>query len=166
MAKAGAAIVKVNPRKARRFADATGKFAKTDRLDARMLARMGAVLELEARPVRSTLLGELKDLHMAREALVKDRTAALNRSKMMRLTLLKRHNAARIKQIAAQIKEIETAIASLMASDDELAARLAILTSIPGIAKLTAFAILIEMPELGSLDNKQVAALAGLRQSR
>ena len=162
LAKAGAAIVKVNPRQARRFAEATGKFAKTDRLDAAMLARMGAVLQLEPRPVRSTLLGELKDLHMAREALVKDRTAALNRNKMMTLTLLKRQNAARIKQIAEQIKDIETAIASLMASDDELASRLAILTSIPGIAKLTAFAILIEMPELGNLNNKQVAALAGL----
>lgn len=162
LAKAGVAVVKVNPRQARRFAEATGKFAKTDRLDAAMLARMGAVLELEPTPVRSVLLGELKDLHMAREALVKDRTAALNRSKMMTLTLLKRQNVARIRQIAEQIKDIETAIASRMKSDTELASRLAILTSIPGIAKLTAFAILIEMPELGTLDNKQVAALAGL----
>lgn len=69
---AGAALVKVNPRQARRFAEATGKLAKTDRMDAAMLARMGALLELEARPVRSAILNDLKDLQMAREALVKN----------------------------------------------------------------------------------------------
>jgi transposase len=72
----GAPFVKVNPRQARRFAEATGKLAKTDRLDAAMLARMGAVLELEARPARSEALLELRELYVAREALVKDRTAA------------------------------------------------------------------------------------------
>lgn len=77
----GAALVKVNPRQARRFAEATGKLAKTDRMDAAMLARMGALLELEARPVRSAILNDLKDLHMTREALVKNRTAARNRAK-------------------------------------------------------------------------------------
>ena len=65
-------------RQARRFAEATGKLAKTDRLDAAMLARMGALLELEARPARSNALLELKELHIARDALVKDRTAAKN----------------------------------------------------------------------------------------
>ena len=52
---AGVPFVKVNPRQARRFAEATGKLAKTDRLDAAILARMGALLELEARPARSEL---------------------------------------------------------------------------------------------------------------
>ena len=68
---------------ARRFAEATGQLAKTDRLDAAMLARMGALLELEARPARSDALLELKELHIAREALVKDRTAAKNRAKTL-----------------------------------------------------------------------------------
>ena len=75
-------FVKVNPRQARRFAEATGKLAKTDRLDAAILARMGALLELEARPARSEVLLELKELYVAREALVKDRTAAKNRGKL------------------------------------------------------------------------------------
>ena len=70
---------KVNPRRARRFAEAIGTLAKTDRLDAVMLARMGALLELQTRPPRSEALLELKELHLAREALVKDRTAAKNR---------------------------------------------------------------------------------------
>ena len=80
---AGVPFVKVNPRQARRFAEATGKLAKTDRLDAAILARMGAMLELEARPARSELLLELKELYVAREALVKDRTAAKTRGKAL-----------------------------------------------------------------------------------
>src|SRR5262245_40989663 len=92
LAAAGAALVKVNPRRARRFAEATGKLAKTDRLDAAMLARMRALLELEARPTRSAILNDLKDLHMAREALIKNRTAARNRAKNLTLPLLRRQN--------------------------------------------------------------------------
>jgi len=60
----GVPFVKVNPRQARRFAEATGKLAKTDRLDAAILARMGALLELEARPARSEALLELKELYV------------------------------------------------------------------------------------------------------
>ena len=78
---AGVPFAKVNPRQARRFAEATGKLAKTDPLDAAMLARMGAMLELETRPARSEALLELKELYIAREALVNDRTAAKNRGK-------------------------------------------------------------------------------------
>jgi transposase len=110
MADAGLPLVKVNPRQARRFAEATGKLAKTDRLDAAMLARMGALLQLEARPIRSAIFDELKDLHMAREALVKDRTAAKNRAKTIALPLLKRHSAERLKQIERQLKATEEAI--------------------------------------------------------
>ena len=63
---AGVPFVKVNPRQARRFAEATGKLAKTDRLDAAILARMGALLELQARPATSEILLELKELYVAR----------------------------------------------------------------------------------------------------
>ena len=59
---AGVPFVKVNPRQARRFAEAIGKLAKTDRLDAAMLARMGAMLELKTRPPQSEALLELKEL--------------------------------------------------------------------------------------------------------
>ena len=102
---AGVPFVKVNPRQARRFAEATGKLAKTDRLDAAILARMGALLELEARPARSEVLLELKELYVAREALVKDRTAAKNRGKVLTLSLLKRQNAQRLEQIDRQIAD-------------------------------------------------------------
>jgi transposase len=162
LATAGLALAKVNPRQARRFAEATGKLAKTDRCDAAMLARFGALLEPAARPVASPALDEMKELHVARQALVKDRTAALNRQKTVRLALIKRHIAQRLRQIEAQLAAIDAALKALIDADPELAARFAILASIPGIGETTAVAMLIEMPELGSLDHRQAASLAGL----
>jgi transposase len=162
LAKAGLPLVKVNPRQARRFAEATGKLAKTDRLDAALLARMGALLNLDVRPIRSNILAELKELHIAREALVKDRTAAKNRAKIRTLALLKRQNAQRLDQIERQIAAIDVAILAFIEADAELAKRFAILTSIPGVSRITAFALLIEMPELGTLEARQAASLAGL----
>jgi transposase len=162
LAEAGLPIVKVNPRQAKRFAQAIGQLAKTDRLDAAMLARMGALLDLQPRQVASKTLRDLKDLHVARTALIKDRTAAANRSKMLLLPVLKRQNTARCKQIETQLAEIDAAIIALIKTDPELAARFAVLTSIPGIAAITAAMLISEMPELGSLDAKQIAALAGL----
>jgi transposase len=156
----GVPFVKVNPRQARRFAEATGKLAKTDRLDAQILARMGSLLELEARPARSEVLFELKELYVAREALVKDRTAARNRGKALTLSLLKRQNAQRLEQIDRQIATVEAAILQIV--DESLADRFAILISIPGVSNITAFALLIAMPELGSLEAGQAANLAGL----
>ena len=159
---AGVPFVKVNPRQARRFAEATGKLAKTDRLDAAILARMGALLELQARPATSEILLELKELYVAREALVKDRTAAKNRRKVLTESLLKRQNTQRLEQINRQIAAIEAAILEQIRADPDLAQRFAILTSIPGVSAVTAFALLIEMPELGALEAGQAASLAGL----
>lgn len=162
LAKARLPMVKVNPRQARRFAEATGKLAKTDRLDAAMLARMGALLQLEARPIHDECIAELKQLHIAREALVKDRTAAKNRAKALTLTVLKRMNSQRLKHIERQLAAIDAQIESRIKADTQLAHRFNILVSIPGIARLTAFSLLIEMPELGCLEAKQAACLSGL----
>ena len=108
---------------------------------------------------------ELKELYVAREALVKDRTAARNRGKVLTLSLLKRQNAQRLEQIDRQIATVEAAILQIIAANMSLADRFAILTSIPGVSTITAFALLIAMPELGDLEAGQAANLAGLGQS-
>jgi len=154
LAARGVAYAKVNPRQARRFAEATGRLAKTDRVDAAMLARMGAVLELDAQPARTEILQGLKDLMTARRALIKDRTAALARQKVLASSLLKRQAAARLRQIEGHLQELDAAIAHAVGRDALLSQKLAILITIPGIAEATAFAMLIEMPELGSLDRQ------------
>lgn len=162
LSRRGLPFVKVNPRQARRFAQAAGKLAKTDGIDAANLARMGAVLELEARPPKPEYLIELKELYIAREALIKDRTAAKNREKQVSLPLLRRQNAQRLAQIERQIEAIEAGIQARLNAHSALARKLEILRSIPGVSKITAFSLLIEMPELGTLDGKQAASLAGL----
>ncbi|MFN4274642.1 MAG: IS110 family transposase [Aliihoeflea sp.] len=159
---AGIEAVKVNPRSSRRFAEATGELAKTDRIDAAILARMGAVLDLEGRPAKSETMHDLRELGVARQALVKDRIAATNREQIAVNPVIRRQLRARLKQICVQLKEIDAVIASLVDVDPGLSRRRDVLASIPGIGTVTATAILIEMPELGTLDNKQAASLAGL----
>ena len=117
----GQPLVKVNPRQARRFAEATGKLAKPDRIDAIVLAKMGMLLDLDARPAPSEGLSELEELSIAREALVKDRTAAKNRAKALTLPVLKRHNAERLKQIERQIGAIEAVSWSAFRRTSDLA---------------------------------------------
>ena len=124
------------------------------------------MLELKTRPPRSEALFKLKELHLAREALVNDRTAAKNRAKILTVPVLKRHNAQRLEQIKHHIAAIEAEILKQLQADPDLAQRFAILTSIPGLSAITAFALLIEMPELGALEQGQAASLAALRPSR
>jgi transposase len=158
----GLALSKVNPRLARRFCEATGRLAKTDRIDAGLLARYGALLEPRLLQESAQIHNDLKELHVARLALIKDRTAAKNRAKTLCSLLLKRHNADRLRQIDRQIKAVDEAIMSLITEDATLKARFDILVSIPGISQVTAFTLLIEMPELGELKEKAAAALCGL----
>lgn len=162
MAANGLPLSKVNPRLARRFCEATGRLAKTDRIDAGLLARYGALLEPRILQANTQIHNDLKELHVARLALIKDRTAAKNRAKNLSNSLLKRHNTDRLRQIERQIKAVDEAIMALIAEDTSLKARFDILTSIPGVSQITAFTLLIEMPELGDLNEKAAAALSGL----
>lgn len=92
LAEAGLPLCKINPRQACRFAEAIGRHAKTDAVDAAMLALLAALLEPPVRPAISARLDEMKELHIARHALVKDRAATKNREHTRRSTLL-RHQA-------------------------------------------------------------------------
>jgi len=112
-----------------------------------MLAHYG--LMAQPRHLESDVLemAELKELHTARLGLVKDRIALKNRGKNLTLACLKRQNKQILKRIEA---------------DESLKTRFEMLLSIPGISTITAFTLLIEMPELGNLDHKAAAALSGL----
>jgi transposase len=162
LGNAGLSMVKVNPLQARRFAEAIGRRAKTDAIDAAMLARFGALDALQARPMVSQTLSEMKELLVARRGLVKDRVAASNRNHVHRAPLLKRLADQRLRQVERQLAAIDAALRALCRADAELKARLDILVSIPAIGEATALTMLIEMPELGTMDNKCVASLAGL----
>ena len=162
LGNAGVPMVKVNPLQARRFAEAIGQRAKTDAVDAAMLARFGALDALQTRPVVSQTLSTMKELLVARRGLVKDRVAATNRNHVHRAPLLKRLADQRLRQVERQIAAIDAELRALCRADAELKARLDILVSIPAIGEATALTMLIEMPELGTMENKCVASLAGL----
>jgi len=93
---------------------------------------------------------------------VKDGAAAKNRGYAPTAPLLKRQNAQRLEQIERQMAAIEAEILKQIHADADLSRRFAILASIPGVSAVTAFALLIEMPELGALEAQQAASLAGL----
>jgi len=162
MTAADLPLAKVNPLQARRFAEARGTRAKTDKVDAAVLAHMGVALQPDICAAPSKIGRDLKELQIARQALIKDQTAAKNRSKSLRLAMLKKQNKLRLRQIAQNLKAIEDAMLVLIKADQKTARAFEILCSIPGISTLTAATLLTEMPELGSLEQKAVASLAGL----
>ena len=159
---AGLPASKVNPLQARRFAEADGTRAKTDKVDARALARMGRALDLPILTEICETTRILKELQVARQGLIKDRTRALNRQKHQTHPLLKRQTQVRIRQIRTQIETLDAEIKRLLDADPELARQRDILCSIPGLSDVSAAAILIELPEIGTLARKKVASLAGL----
>lgn len=159
---AGLPCAMINPRHARHYAKALGIEAKTDALDAHMLALFAMQVQPQSKPPTAENLNQLKELVAARRAAAQSRTAAQNRLGETSLPLLRQLARARIKQLEQQTCRIESAIHTLITSDPALDARYQIILSIPGMGPVNAFTCLAEMPELGSADAKQIAALAGL----
>lgn len=120
-------LVKVNPLQARRFAEAYGTRAKTDAVDARMLARMGAAFNLEPQAPCSKEIRILKDLHVARAGLIKDCTRLRNRAQTQGISVLKRQTKARLTLLERQIEELDAEIAALIEAQESTARRCEIL---------------------------------------
>lgn len=147
---------------ARRFAEAAGTRARSDAVDARMPARMGATLKLEPDAPMSRHLRLLKDLQTVRAALVKERTCLRNQSHVQTTPILKRQIKARLTLIERQLAEIDAEIASQIASDEALERKRHILRRVPGLGPVAAALILTLLPEIGTLPRAQAARLAGL----
>lgn len=162
LARLGFPLIKVNPLQARRFAQARGRRAKTDQVDAEMLAGMGLAFDLEPDAVTPDIIRNIKELQIVRMAIIKDRTRTKNRLPQLTLSLPKAQHKARLTQIKAQLSALEVEMQHLIATDPELQRKSDILCSIKGISQITAAAMIAEMPELGSLEPKQAASLAGL----
>ncbi len=153
-------LVKVNPLQARRFAQARGTRAKTDAVDARVLALMGEALDLQPDIPASEDYHDLKQLQVARTAMIKARTRLKNRLNTQTLCLLRRQAKAQLALLDRQLKAIDAEITDRLSRDQARA--LDILQSIPGLGSVVAATILIECPQIGTMDRKQTASLAGL----
>lgn len=158
----GFSLAKVNPWQGRRFSQACGVRVKTDTIDARMLAVMGRSLPLGEPYIPDENQRKLKELQVARQALIKDQTAAKNRSKGLTLPVLKKQSKRRLAQIQKDMEAIEAAMQAIVKADPVMARNLVILCSIPAIGSVTAMAILAELPEIGTLTPAAVASLTGL----
>lgn len=158
----GKPFIKVNPKQARRFAQAIGRLAKTDSVDARMLARMGVVLDLEPQIFEGEDVHDLRELLTARRALVKDQVTAKTRLATALNPLVREQLSRRIEGIGADIQALDEVIAQIARQRGTLEDRIRRLMTIPGIGRLTATTMLIDMPELGYLESKKITALAGL----
>lgn len=158
----GIAVALVNPLRSRLFAEACGQLAKTDAIDARMLALMAERLQPEAAAPPSEIEEELQELANARSAAIADRVALTNRMETTSLAFLRRELTARRKSLTRHIERLEARIEALIASDPATARRAAILRSIPGVGPANVLAILAQLREIGRISGKKVTALAGL----
>jgi transposase len=154
--------IRVNPRQVRDFARAAGILAKTDAIDARVLARFAAAVQPQHRPLPSPQQEHLARLQARRGQLVALRTAELNRLKQATDALIVRTIRAVIRTVDKQIELIEAESAQVIAQHRQLQRTYEVLTSVPGVGEVTAAVLLGSMPELGTLSRQAVAALAGL----
>lgn len=159
---AGAKVAVVNPLRSRLFAQASGVLAKTDQIDARLLAILGESLEPKATPPCSDALEALQELVHARHAATGEATALANRAGECRSPFLKAELRRRLKSLKTHIARLEQEILRRIRSDDGLLRRYEILLSIPSFGPIAAATLLVDMTELGRASSKAIALLAGL----
>jgi transposase len=159
---AGFRVAVINPLRSRLFAEAMGQLAKTDPIDARMLALFGESLSPQVTPPPPEFLEELHEIVRARQEAADDLAAFKNRRGASVTPFLKREMDRAIKALEAHIERLETEIVRRIASDRALQRRYEILMSIPGIGPAVAAVLLIGMAELGTASGKSMALLAGL----
>ena len=158
---AGQTVCRANPRRVRRFAQALGIEAKNDRLDALVIARFTASADLHSF-TRDPLIERLAELVTARRQLCDDLTRAGNQADHVTEPVLQRLTKQRIDRLKLDIATLDKAIAELVRSDAQLAARSTLLRSVPGVGPVFAHTLLALMPELGSLSNRKIASLLGV----
>ena len=162
LAQAGFGVAVVNPLRARLFAEAAGALAKTDRIDARMLAVMGAALGPQARPPAPVEMEALQELVRARGAATRDLTGLKNRRGAAETPFLKAELRRQVGNSERSIARLSAEIERRIAADPALARRRLILLSIPGVGPAVAAVLLADCPELGALSARAAALLAGL----
>jgi transposase len=159
--QAGLPIIVVNPTSVRRYAQAIGVLAKTDRIDAQVIAKYAATLKPEFRPIPDKTSQKIKDLLTRRSQLLEMSTMEKNRLQILPKTLHRSINSL-LKMLQSQVKTITQQIDQEVAKVDHWRIKAEILTSVPGVGKVLTYTLLSELPELGSLNRKEIAALVGV----
>ena len=152
----------VEPARVRHFARARGLRAKTDRIDAALLAEYGQ--RLQPRPVEARSLAQdrVRQLVRRRAQLVHLMTLTRNQARLLRGADLRRSAAKLLLQVRTQFHDTEKLIANVLKQDQNFAAKAERLQSVPGVGPTMAAVALAELPELGKVNRKEIAALAGV----
>jgi len=161
MALVGMPISVANPTRVRALAKAEGQLAKTDKIDARVIARYAEVVQPNPRRQQDEAEIQLIALVNRRLQLVEMRTAERNRLRTAPESVKERVEKA-IAWLSEEISDIEIEINALLADNQAWQEKAHRLTSVPGVGFITAITLLAHMPELGQLNRQKIAALAGL----
>jgi len=162
LASAGVPVAVVNPRQIRDYARATGQLAKTDALDARLMALFAEAVQPEVRPLPTPEAQALGDLVTRRRQLVDMLGAERNRHQQARDLRLQRRIATHIRWLTKALAEIEADLATRIRSSPIWRERDNLLHSVPGVGDITAYTLIADLPELGHLDRRKIAALVGI----
>jgi len=162
LASAALPVAVVNPRQVRDFARATGQLAKTDTLDARVLALFAEAVRPAARPVPDAQAAALGELIARRRQLVDMLGAEHNRRRLLRDRRLQRHLEAHIAWLEEALRRLDHDLTTLIRSTPVWRETDDLLRSVPGIGPVTAGTLIADLPERGRLDRRRIAALAGL----
>jgi transposase len=161
LSAAGLPVVVVNPAQVRAFAQALGKRAKTDPIDAAVIARFVAATNPEVRPLPDRETRMLADLVIRRRQIIQMIVAERQREKRAP-TPMKKSIARLLKALQKELTAIEQAIDDAVRGSPMWREKEDLLASVPGIGPTIARTVIAEMPEIGTLDRRQIAALAGL----
>jgi transposase len=162
LVNAGHRVAVVNPRHVRHFARALGQLAKTDRIDAHVLALFGQRMQPRETEKVSEKQRELQQLVVRRRQVISLRTAESNRLEQTTSKLASKGIRKLLALLDQQRAQLDAEIAKLVQSDDDWKAKDQIIQSVPGVGPVTSSSLLAELPELGRLNRQQIAALAGL----
>lgn len=158
---AGLPVAVVNPRQVRDFARATGRLAKTDKLDAQVLAQFGAMVQPPARPLPDAQHRELQAMVTRRQQLIRMLTAEKNR--LRRTTPRVRHQIeVHVLWLREQLREVDRDLEHFLRTSPLWQEDAKVLRSAPGVGPIVTATLIARLPELGSLNCKQVAALVGV----
>jgi transposase len=159
---AGFTTVVANPRQVRDFARGLGQLAKTDPIDAKVLARFAQIVQPKPRSAPSAQQAELAELVSRRRQLVDALTQESNRAAMAHVLRVRRSIEAVRRMLENQIEKLDAEITMLIEADETLSCKNKILRSAPGIGPNTSAMLLSHLPELGQLNRQEVAALVGV----
>ncbi len=161
LAAVGLPVVVINPRQVRDFARATGQLAKTDRLDAQILARFAEAIRPPVRPVPDEQTQALAALVARRRQLIEMLTAEKNRLRLAARPIQKRVRV-HILWLEQELERIDTDLTTAMQQSPVWREKEDVLRSVPGVGPVLTTTLLANLPELGTLTRKEVAALAGV----